>query len=150
MIEKRLVVYIFALLLAIIIPCCLVWSVDNQNNARPIIQEQRVYVTVPPANTYTPLPTYTPYPTLTSLPTEIPTKILTILPTLTPTIVEVTGIPTTIVVIIPPTIKPLPTKIPAKIATIRIGAVCKDGSRSKSTGKGACSHHGGVAQWLYR
>lgn len=30
----------------------------------------------------------------------------------------------------------------------RIGAICKDGTTSKSTGSGTCSHHGGVAQWL--
>jgi hypothetical protein len=31
----------------------------------------------------------------------------------------------------------------------RIGAICCDGTRSSATGKGACSHHGGVCQWLY-
>lgn len=31
----------------------------------------------------------------------------------------------------------------------RIGAVCNDGTRSSATGSGACSHHGGVAYWLY-
>jgi len=30
----------------------------------------------------------------------------------------------------------------------RIGARCKDGTRSKSTGRGTCSHHGGVEVWL--
>ncbi len=33
---------------------------------------------------------------------------------------------------------------------VRVGAICRDGSRSSATGSGACSHHGGVAQWLYR
>jgi len=33
--------------------------------------------------------------------------------------------------------------------TRRIGAICKDGWRSSATGSGACSHHGGVAYWLY-
>ena len=28
------------------------------------------------------------------------------------------------------------------------GAICSDGSRSYSTGRGTCSHHGGVSQWL--
>lgn len=28
------------------------------------------------------------------------------------------------------------------------GAICMDGWRSYSTGRGTCSHHGGVAQWL--
>ena len=31
----------------------------------------------------------------------------------------------------------------------RIGAVCKDGSRSKAISSGACSHHGGVDYWIY-
>jgi hypothetical protein len=31
----------------------------------------------------------------------------------------------------------------------RTGAICNDGSRSSATGRGACSHHGGVAEWLY-
>jgi hypothetical protein len=31
----------------------------------------------------------------------------------------------------------------------RTGAICNDGWRSSATGSGACSHHGGVAYWLY-
>ena len=31
----------------------------------------------------------------------------------------------------------------------RIGAVCKDGTSSSATGRGACSHHGGVRHWRY-
>lgn len=31
---------------------------------------------------------------------------------------------------------------------IRTGAVCRDGTRSSATGRGACSHHGGVSYWL--
>lgn len=31
----------------------------------------------------------------------------------------------------------------------RIGATCKDGWPSNATGSGACSHHGGVAEWIY-
>lgn len=30
----------------------------------------------------------------------------------------------------------------------RTGAICKDGWRSSATGKGACSHHGGVLYWI--
>ena len=30
----------------------------------------------------------------------------------------------------------------------RIGAVCNDGTRSNATGSGACSHHGGVREWI--
>jgi hypothetical protein len=29
----------------------------------------------------------------------------------------------------------------------RSGAICRDGTISHATGRGACSHHGGVAQW---
>ena len=32
---------------------------------------------------------------------------------------------------------------------VRIGAVCNDGTYSTATGRGACSHHGGVAYWVY-
>ena len=30
----------------------------------------------------------------------------------------------------------------------RYGAICRDGTRSDATGRGACSHHGGVSMWL--
>ncbi len=30
----------------------------------------------------------------------------------------------------------------------RVGAICRDGDRSYATGRGACSHHGGVDYWL--
>lgn len=32
---------------------------------------------------------------------------------------------------------------------IRVGAICRDGWQSKATGRGACSHHGGVSEWIY-
>lgn len=31
----------------------------------------------------------------------------------------------------------------------RIGAICKDDTSSTATGRGACSHHGGVSCWKY-
>ena len=31
----------------------------------------------------------------------------------------------------------------------RTGARCRDGSYSRATGRGACSYHGGVANWIY-
>ncbi len=31
---------------------------------------------------------------------------------------------------------------------IRYGAICRDGTSSSATGRGACSHHGGVSYWL--
>ena len=32
----------------------------------------------------------------------------------------------------------------------RIGAICNDGWISNSTGRGTCSHHGGVSTWRYQ
>jgi len=31
----------------------------------------------------------------------------------------------------------------------RIGGICRDGTYTSATGRGAGSHHGGIAQWLY-
>lgn len=42
-----------------------------------------------------------------------------------------------------------PSKSKSNTLKIRIGAVCKDGTTSRATGRGACSHHGGVDYWLY-
>jgi hypothetical protein len=30
----------------------------------------------------------------------------------------------------------------------RLGAICSDGWHSRATGRGACSHNGGVREWL--
>jgi hypothetical protein len=32
--------------------------------------------------------------------------------------------------------------------TTRIGAMCNDGTTSRSTGQGTCSHHDGVKYWI--
>jgi hypothetical protein len=50
-----------------------------------------------------------------------------------------------------PAPEPAPTTEPAPAQPTggRIGAVCRDGTRSSATGRGACSHHGGVDHWLY-
>lgn len=32
----------------------------------------------------------------------------------------------------------------------RVGAICNDGWRSGARGRGACSHHGGVKEWIYQ
>lgn len=41
-------------------------------------------------------------------------------------------------------------KAPWKLKQIkRVGAICKDGTRSLSTNSGACAGHKGVKQWLY-
>lgn len=44
---------------------------------------------------------------------------------------------------------PSPTYSPPAQSNVRVGATCNDGSHSNATGSGACSHHGGVAVWLY-
>jgi hypothetical protein len=38
--------------------------------------------------------------------------------------------------------------VPRPEPTVRVGAICMDGWRSHATGSGACSYHGGVAEWL--
>ena len=43
-----------------------------------------------------------------------------------------------------------PKKSVQNYGRVRVGAICCDGTRSYATGRGACSHHGGVCQWLYR
>ena len=40
-------------------------------------------------------------------------------------------------------------KDPKKCGIPRSGATCRDGTSSKSTGRGACSRHGGVKAWTY-
>jgi len=37
----------------------------------------------------------------------------------------------------------------AASARHRLGAQCNDGTTSKATGSGACSHHHGVKCWIY-
>lgn len=45
---------------------------------------------------------------------------------------------------------PLPTYQPSESGGgARTGAICNDGWESSATGRGACSHHGGVDYWLY-
>jgi hypothetical protein len=31
----------------------------------------------------------------------------------------------------------------------RIGGICRDGTYTTATGRGAGSHHGGIAQWVH-
>lgn len=45
--------------------------------------------------------------------------------------------------------KQIAPKIETYKPKYRIGAICCDGTRSSATGRGACSHHGGVCEWLY-
>lgn len=43
----------------------------------------------------------------------------------------------------------LPAPQPIQQQRYRVGAICRDGWQSHATGRGACSHHGGVSEWLY-
>lgn len=39
-------------------------------------------------------------------------------------------------------------KVVVSVYSVRTGAKCRDGSSSAATGRGACSHHGGVSYWI--
>lgn len=41
-------------------------------------------------------------------------------------------------------------KIKTNNLKTRVGAICNDGTTSRATGRGACSHHEGVDYWLYK
>ena len=53
------------------------------------------------------------------------------------------------IAVVKPTARPNPGFV-APSAGVRVGAICRDGTRSSATGRGACSYHGGVARWLTR
>jgi len=100
----------------------------------------------------TPLPTSTPAPSIENIPTatififQLQTNVAQpteyIYSTNTPIIYV---LPT---VIIPTnTLVAFPTS--AGSGRGRIGALCMDGTSSSATGRGACSHHGGVSCWKY-
>ncbi|MFN8487492.1 MAG: lamin tail domain-containing protein [Caldilineaceae bacterium] len=69
-------------------------------------------------------------------------------------------VPTTAAPVQAPTAAPTATPLPPPTATAqpaptanpnsgqRYGAICQDGTQSNATGRGACSHHGGVNHWL--
>lgn len=40
------------------------------------------------------------------------------------------------------------TPAPGPSSGLRSGAICMDGATSMATGRGACSHHGGVSHWF--
>ena len=64
-----------------------------------------------------------------------------------------TPMPTSVPPVIEPTAQPAPQPVAQPTADPRTGqrrgAICRDDTTSGATGRGACSHHGGVAQWLY-
>ena len=93
-------------------------------------------ITLTPTITYT--PTNTDTPTITNTPTITLTPTRTHTPTLTP---SKTPLPTNTRVV-------YPTQAPSS-GRVRTGALCDDGTTSGATGRGACSHHGGVRCWYY-
>ena len=60
--------------------------------------------------------------------------------------VDVITRPTTHIIVRTP--KPAPQPVQQQ-ANYRVGALCRDSWRSGAIGRGACSHHGGVREWLY-
>lgn len=91
-----------------------------------------------------PVPVATP--TRLALPTAIPpAPTRAIVRTAIPLAPTRAIVPTAI-----PTITPAPVQPPSQQPGQRYGAICRDGTQSGATGSGACSHHGGVAQWLVR
>ena len=57
--------------------------------------------------------------------------------------------PVTRIILRTPKPAPQPVSQPKHHASYRRGAICRDGWESSATGRGACSHHGGVSEWLY-
>ncbi len=88
----------------------------------------------PPSTSRTPSSAQTPSVTPSSTPTASPT------PTVPPDeVIEPFKLGS----------KPKPPKMLKTAAPKeRVGAVCRDGTHSSATGRGACSWHGGVATWI--
>ncbi len=99
-------------------------------------------------------PTPSPEPTIVAVPTSRPSPIATAIPSVPPSpSIAATRTVTPTQLLKPastpqPTAKPVATSAPS--SGVRVGAICKDGTRSTATGSGACSQHGGVSEWLYR
>lgn len=101
-------------------------GVEGWMSATVLSVDDAVAAAVPvDIQTLAPLPTATPKPVAVAKPTATPKP----------------------VVVIEPTVKSAPT-IVVQSSGVRVGAICRDGSRSSATGRGACSHHGGVDHWL--
>jgi hypothetical protein len=103
--------------------------------ARPSISAQPEAYLTAPATTLASPPSSTPV----AVPSTTP------LPSATPTITPDDKIQK---VKLGP--RPTPPKLlPTHGTPVRVGATCKDGSSSDATGRGACSWHGGVREWIY-
>jgi len=117
----------------------------------PEMATEAIFVPPPPPSQTVP-PEVSP--TIRLLPT--PTLILatqTPKPNATPTTIVLSPVPTKSTPrspspSLPPTLTPKPTI--SSPGTTLVGAICMDGTTSDATGSGACSHHGGVKQWIYR
>jgi carbohydrate-binding DOMON domain-containing protein len=112
----------------------------------------------PTVSTPIPAPSIVPSqtPTVTLSPTVTLTPTRTNTPTISATATRTTRATSTRTAIVSKAVQPIiaptssPTTNPAiPPSGVRIGAVCRDGTTSTATGSGACSHHGGVAYWLY-
>jgi len=113
-----------------------------------VTPSQTLTPTLTPTDTLTPTVTYTSTITLTPTITDTPTVTYTPTITFTPTR---TNTPT-----LTPSKTPLPTNTRVAYPTqapstgrVRTGALCDDNTTSSATGRGACSHHGGVKCWYY-
>jgi len=149
---------VFALLLVLILSACGVAPTAPAISAplptkAPTLAAQTQSPILPATAAPTAIATELPMPLPPTLaPTEAPTVApsATLRPTAIPTTVPtITALPTPPP---PPTARPTRVPVPANAGPAsgtRIGAICQDGTRSSATGRGACSHHGGVDHWLY-
>lgn len=96
-------------------------------------------------------PSLSPTPNPSSTPSSTPSPSLTPMPTPTPTLDPSPTIePDQDVQKVKVGARPTPPKLlRTTAASERVGAICRDGSSSDATGRGACSWHGGVRKWIY-
>lgn len=123
--------------------CCIGFGIIGSKPepvVKTVVQTQLVYVTSAltnvPSTIFTRTPTTVPEISIASSTPTVQPKVVTKVPEPT----KVLPIPTKIVIPVPDN----PSSNP-----VRTGAVCKDGTSSSATGRGACSGHGGVSCWNY-
>jgi hypothetical protein len=103
-------------------------------NTYTLTQTLTFTITLTPSITFTPSNTFTF--TVTNTPSKTPTFTLTPTFTWTPTRTR--------------TLTAIPSETKTSTPTLHLcGSICKDGTYSTSTGRGTCSHHGGVARPWY-
>lgn len=126
--------------------------------SEPTATEVVVADVIVPTATSTRRPRPRPQPTAVVLPSATPEIVVLepVAPVIEPTAIPEQPIPPTLpppaLVDVPPPAPPAPVPeqpVEAQPVGPRTGAICRDGTRSSATGRGACSHHGGVDHWLY-